>query len=390
MINDDYYNDIFNSIYDFKYKYNKKYDIKTNLDDIIVVECDLHSTKFKVTLKEHLGGIECPKCTNNGWLLKIGDTVGPHNVIIKSKLFKSSNIKNRFEIRAFFECKNCNNDYETRFIRIKNGETTVCAKCSNYKTIKYKNKKIGKIWNGILRRCYDKKDPSYHIYGNIGIGVSNEWLKYENFETWILNEINGDMNKLGKGINKLTLDRIDPYIGYSKENCRLSNPTIQSRNIRYNLILPLGYMGVGKESNRNGYRVGISIYNKTVFIGRFSTKYQCLVARERYIQNNNLEHSRFPFKVKPKICYLKYTELKQNLITKDNRHIFEQYINICLNKVEIPEVYKYLIKQNIKSKNEIEKLLSELDFIWDINKYYYVCEVFFNGEIVINMHNKNK
>ena len=44
------------------------------------------------------------------------------------------------------------------------------------------DKKLYKVWEGIISRCYNQKDHHYKNYGGIGIKVSDDWLSYRNFE----------------------------------------------------------------------------------------------------------------------------------------------------------------------------------------------------------------
>jgi hypothetical protein len=77
------------------------------------------------------------------------------------------------------------------------------------------------IWQGIKRRCYYEKEPSYPYYGAIGITVCDEWRTFENFKEWALNNGYSD---------DLTIDRVDNSVGYSPENCRWTTIKEQNRN----------------------------------------------------------------------------------------------------------------------------------------------------------------
>ena len=73
------------------------------------------------------------------------------------------------------------------------------------------NSKEYKIWSGIKRRCYNKKDKSYHKYGGKGLGMSIEWrLSFEKFIE--------DMGNCP--LNLQSIDRIDNDGDYCLENCR--------------------------------------------------------------------------------------------------------------------------------------------------------------------------
>ena len=80
-------------------------------------------------------------------------------------------------------------------------------------------------WRGMLSRCYGKNHDSYRLYGGRGIIVCDEWLIYDNFRYWFLQQ---DKNKV-KGYS---VDRIDNDGNYEPSNCKLSDPIEQSINCR--------------------------------------------------------------------------------------------------------------------------------------------------------------
>lgn len=79
-------------------------------------------------------------------------------------------------------------------------------------------KKAYDLWNNMMARCYNIKDPNYHNYGGKGIGVSNDWKCFENFLADLC-KIPGYENWLIKS-NKYELDK-DYYgsNGYSLNTC---------------------------------------------------------------------------------------------------------------------------------------------------------------------------
>lgn len=72
------------------------------------------------------------------------------------------------------------------------------------------NTRLYREWQGMKRRCRDKKYQGYKYYGGIGITVCEEWNEYKNFRDWALNNGYND---------NLTLDRRDSNGNYCPENC---------------------------------------------------------------------------------------------------------------------------------------------------------------------------
>ena len=76
-------------------------------------------------------------------------------------------------------------------------------------------------WKHMRRRCNDPKSHNYKHYGGRGISYDPRW---EDF-----NEFLKDMGERPKG---MTLDRIRVNESYSKNNCKWSTKSEQSRNQR--------------------------------------------------------------------------------------------------------------------------------------------------------------
>jgi hypothetical protein len=88
--------------------------------------------------------------------------------------------------------------------------------------------RLHKIWTNMKQRCSNPNSDSYHLYGERGIKVCDEWLTFEPFKEWSLE--NGYKSNL-------TLDRIDNNGNYNPSNCRWTTHSRQMRNTRRSVYL---------------------------------------------------------------------------------------------------------------------------------------------------------
>ena len=116
----------------------------------------------------------------------------------------------------------CGNNTEVASSKLRSGHTKSCG-ClkkdtkSNLKHGLANKSSTYKTWKEMRNRCNNPNATQYKWYGAKGIRVCKEWEDYAVFL-----EDMGD-RPLGK-----TLDRIDPEIGYSKNNCRWATPKEQA------------------------------------------------------------------------------------------------------------------------------------------------------------------
>lgn len=156
----------------------------------------------------------------------VGTKVGIYEILYECD-FKSNDGHRMFHVK----CSECGWETDKRMHQIK--YTKECKhknRFGQYITSGkvWENKRLQRIFKGMLDRCYNQKEKNYQWYGAKGIKVCNEWLKdYKSFENWAFN--NGYKDDL-------TIDRKDPNKNYSPENCQWISLGENSRKANANFI----------------------------------------------------------------------------------------------------------------------------------------------------------
>lgn len=130
-------------------------------------------------------------------------------------------------------CKcDCGNEHIAAADKLKKGKVKSCGCYKKEMSIRQLEKHGittgGKprtlvIWNGIKARCLNPNSISYKSYGARGIRICDEWLQFENFHNWAIE--NGYQESL-------TIDRINNDGNYEPSNCQWVNPEVNKRKQR--------------------------------------------------------------------------------------------------------------------------------------------------------------
>lgn len=176
--------------------------------------------------------------------------------------------------RFYWNCLcDCGKEKVVRADQIKDGNSQSCG-ClraeRSYRTHGMYNTKIYRVWGAMISRVTNPNDPAWPYYGGIGCGLDQEdWRQFENFYRDM-----GENYKEG-----LTLEREDPKLGYSKDNCVWDTWKVQSFNKKMDKRNKSGRTGVKfiEKSARWNARIGFE--GKDISLGYFDTFEEACDAR---------------------------------------------------------------------------------------------------------------
>lgn len=130
----------------------------------------------------------------------------------------------------------CGNTTYARTTHLVNGTAKSCG-CMQHRSGVRKhggayrdNPKLYGLWSTIKQRCENKNRQKFHIYGERGISLCEEWQDPNAFISWAL------QSGYCEG---LQIDRIDNNGNYSPENCRWVTAKENCRNRRSNVLLTI-------------------------------------------------------------------------------------------------------------------------------------------------------
>lgn len=157
------------------------------------------------------------------------------------------------------------------------------------------NSPLYSVWRAMLNRCSKPNSHGFKWYGGKGIKVCEEWANeytgYVNFYNWSINNGYKEI-KLPSGRNKLTIDRIDGTKGYCPDNCRWVEYETQLTNLPKLCTNKSGYVGVSWSKQEKKWICVISIKSHSKRIGGFATQKEAVEARNKFIEDNKLPHTK--------------------------------------------------------------------------------------------------
>lgn len=137
---------------------------------------------------------------------------------------------------------------------LKRGASKSCGCLKREQTIERSTKhnlrhetKLYGVWASMKQRCYNPRNKKFKRYGSRNIKVCDEWLEFEGFYKWAIN------NGYEDG---LTLDRIDNDKNYYPENCRFTDAKTQANNTSRNVRIEI--LGINDTLANHERRFGIN------------------------------------------------------------------------------------------------------------------------------------
>lgn len=110
-------------------------------------------------------------------------------------------------------------------------------------------------WTGLVSRVLGEyKDPVNFKYYE-GLEICESWIGEQGFVNFY-----SDMGERGHA--NLSIDRIDPNKGYSKDNCRWADKTTQARNTNSD-----GMNGINWSKPKKKWVVSIGVGGKNIYLG---------------------------------------------------------------------------------------------------------------------------
>jgi hypothetical protein len=161
-------------------------------------------------------------------------------------------------------------------VKLKSGHTQSCG-CYQKQRAKEAKTTHGdsytrfyRIWAGMRERCDNPNHKDYNIYGGRGITYQESWNLFKNFKKDMLENYSDD----------LELDRINPDLSYTFDNCRWVNESLQAYNQRLSKHNTSGVCGVYYCKTSDKWIAQISKDGLQIRIGQFINFDDAVFARK--------------------------------------------------------------------------------------------------------------
>lgn len=136
---------------------------------------------------------------------------------------------------CYWKCE-CGKEFVASFDNVRTHKQRSCgcyrkALIPHNKIYDEQHTMVYSIWVNIKTRCYNPKTRNYHRYGGRGIKIFPAWKNnFIKFYEYVTTLKHYHPEKIGRGMGKRTLDRIDNDKGYRPGNLRWATPKQQANN----------------------------------------------------------------------------------------------------------------------------------------------------------------
>ena len=150
-------------------------------------------------------------------------------------------------------------------------------------TMKVSQHPLYQIWNGLVRRCRDKNNCNYYLYGDKGIDVCEEWAERGVWGTretppGFLRFLSYVEENLGERPEGTSLDRINNKGNYEPGNVRWTCQTQQNLNRSYGSM-----RGIRKKPSGN-YQVRLCANGTEHYLGTYAIIEDAIKARDALLE----------------------------------------------------------------------------------------------------------
>ncbi len=190
---------------------------------------------------------------------------------------------------GIFICPRCSKEMTSPVTAIKQNKIQTCKPCGHM-THGLKHHILYEVWKNMIYRCYNSKSREFERYKDRF--VSEEFKNI----TIFINYIETLPNYINRKKENLSLDRIDNNKNYERGNLRWATKTVQVQNTKkLRKTNTSGYRGVFLDKRHKGltpYFSNIRVNGTRKHLGMFKTPLEASYAYDKYIKDNNLEHTK--------------------------------------------------------------------------------------------------
>lgn len=184
-----------------------------------------------------------------------------------------------------FKCPRCDSRFESRMDKLKR-MSGFCSPCSSIHTGEkntvhghsMNSSRIYVTWANMKRRCINPRGKEKRIYKNIELFAG--WYDFVSFLNWSMQ--NGYTDEV-------TIDRINPSLGYCPENCRFADYSTQSANRKITGKNKSGYIGISFE--KGSWVAKVQWRKIKYYLGRFNDPKEAAIVRDSYVIKHGLPHT---------------------------------------------------------------------------------------------------